>query len=74
MKPDKTGIDLNNVKMSMNPFCEALLMISVAQCLHVTFGLKGALFCCTWQIAVEEGLRLKEPNPQWGSGRGVPSV
>ncbi|CAJ1454688.1 unnamed protein product [Effrenium voratum] len=33
VKPDKTGIDLNNVKMSMNPFCE---------------------------IAVEEGLRLKE--------------
>lgn len=23
VKPDKTGIDLTNVKMSMNPFCEA---------------------------------------------------
>jgi electron transfer flavoprotein beta subunit len=22
VKPDKTGVDLNNVKMSMNPFCE----------------------------------------------------
>jgi electron transfer flavoprotein beta subunit len=33
VKPDKTGVDLNNVKMSMNPFCE---------------------------IAVEEGIRLKE--------------
>ena len=33
VKPDKSGVDLNNVKMSMNPFCE---------------------------IAVEEGLRLKE--------------
>jgi len=33
VKPDGTGVDLSNVKMSMNPFCE---------------------------IAVEEGLRLKE--------------
>eukprot|EP00927_Polykrikos_kofoidii_P037658 TRINITY_DN3185_c0_g1_i7.p1 TRINITY_DN3185_c0_g1~~TRINITY_DN3185_c0_g1_i7.p1 ORF type:complete len:256 (+),score=69.12 TRINITY_DN3185_c0_g1_i7:49-816(+) len=33
VKPDKTGVDLANVKMSMNPFCE---------------------------IAVEEGIRLKE--------------
>lgn len=22
VKPDKSGVDLNNVKMSMNPFCE----------------------------------------------------
>merc|ERR1712217_237585 len=33
VKADKTAVDINNVKMSMNPFCE---------------------------IAVEEGLRLKE--------------
>jgi electron transfer flavoprotein beta subunit len=33
VKADKSGVDLNNVKMSMNPFCE---------------------------IAVEEGIRLKE--------------
>jgi len=33
VKPDKTAVDINSVKMSMNPFCE---------------------------IAVEEGLRLKE--------------
>merc|ERR1712048_896852 len=33
VKSDKTGVDINNVKMSMNPFCE---------------------------IAVEEGIRLKE--------------
>jgi electron transfer flavoprotein beta subunit len=33
VKPDQTGVDLANVKMSMNPFCE---------------------------IAVEEGVRLKE--------------
>ncbi|CEM19478.1 unnamed protein product [Vitrella brassicaformis CCMP3155] len=33
VKPDKSGVELNNIKMSMNPFCE---------------------------IAVEEGVRLKE--------------
>lgn len=33
VRPDKTGVELENVKMSMNPFCE---------------------------IAVEEGIRLKE--------------
>ena len=36
VKPDKTGIDLNNVKMSMNPFCEAILH------LHFAFELKAS--------------------------------
>ena len=31
IRPDKTAVDLQNVKMSMNPFCE----IAVEQAVHL---------------------------------------
>ena len=31
VKPDGTGVDLGNIKMSMNPFCEIALEESIRQ-------------------------------------------
>ena len=47
MKPDKSGIDLNNVKMSMNPFCEVPIRSVVS--------FSGASFFCQVDVAQTVG-------------------
>ena len=62
--PDKSGVDLNNVKMSMNPFCEIAIGTNIApQLMNMHKALTLFLLYSTqlsMSIITEEAVRLKE--------------
>ena len=61
VKPDQTGVDLANVKMSMNPFCE----IAVEEAVRLKE--KGV---ATEVVAVSIGPAQAVGDPAQGAGHG----